>query len=149
MDFERDYYATLGISSDADEQAVKQAYRQLARRYHPDTSAEPGSAERFLQIQEAYELLTDPIQREAYDHWRRRRGLGHANPLLLRVTPSQEIMPCLGENQVLYVLLELTAAEEVEAEQVKQRAEEELEELERQSERERREAERAKMEEER
>jgi Ca-activated chloride channel family protein len=115
MDFERDYYAILGISSDADEQAVKRAYRQLARRYHPDTSTEAGSAERFLQIQEAYELLTDPIQREAYDHWRRQHGLDHPNPLLLRVTPSQEIMPSLGENQVLYLLLELAASDEVEA----------------------------------
>jgi Ca-activated chloride channel family protein len=118
MEFERDYYAVLGISSDADEQTVKRAYRQLARRYHPDTSTEPGTAERFLQIQEAYELLTDPVQREAYDHWRRQRGLDRPNPLVLRVTPSQEILPCLGESQVLYVLLEISASEGVEAQRL-------------------------------
>ena len=100
IDPERDYYAILGVPPDADEQTIKRAYRQLARRYHPDAAAPhadqpppsegvdqaapaieggaqaPASdTERFREIQEAYEILNDPQQREAYDHWRRQEGL--------------------------------------------------------------------------
>jgi Ca-activated chloride channel family protein len=111
MEFERDYYAILGIPSGADEQIIKRAYRQLARRYHPDVSTEEQAPEHFREIQEAYELLLDPIQREAYDHWRKQQGLDRPLPLILRVTPSHSVLPCLGEPQVLYVLVELLAAD--------------------------------------
>ncbi len=114
MEFERDYYAILGIPSDADERTIKRAYRQLARRYHPDVSNVTGSLERFREVQEAYEILIDPLQREAYDAWRRQQGLDRPAPLILRVTPSQDRLLCLGESQVLYVLVELLASSEVE-----------------------------------
>lgn len=115
MEFERDYYAILGIPSDADERTIKRAYRQLARRYHPDTSQEDVAAERFIEIQQAYELLLDPIQREAYNHWRKQEGLDRPSPIVLRVTPSQKRLPCLGEPQVLYVLFEISASDQVES----------------------------------
>jgi curved DNA-binding protein CbpA len=54
MQFDRDYYAILGVPPDADERTIKQAYRQLARRFHPDTRSEAGSTERFLEVQAAY-----------------------------------------------------------------------------------------------
>jgi len=57
----------------------------------------------------------DPMQREAYDAWRRRQGLDRQTPLILRVTPSQEQLLCLGEPQVLYVLVELLASSEIES----------------------------------
>jgi Ca-activated chloride channel family protein len=118
MEFAHDYYAILGISSDADERAIKRSYRQLALRYHPDTSTEVDAAERFREIQEAYELLIDPMQREAYDHWRRQQGLDHPLPLMLRVTPSHDVLPSLGEPQAMYVLVELTASEKVESQRL-------------------------------
>lgn len=115
MSFERDYYAILGIAVDADEKAIKRTYRNLARRYHPDVSQEAEALERFREIQEAYQLLLDPEQRRAYDHWRRQQGLDKAPPLALRVTPSQEILPCLAEPQILYLLVEILASEEVQS----------------------------------
>ena len=115
MEFERDYYAVLGIPPDAGERTIKRAYRQLARRYHPDTSVEKDAADRFHEIQEAYGLLIDPQQRAVYDKWRERQGLDGLSALVLRITPSQSALPCLGESQALYVLLELYASQKVES----------------------------------
>jgi molecular chaperone DnaJ len=63
----RDYYEVLGVPRDADAQAVKNAFRQLARRYHPDTSTEPDAEQRFKEIAEAYGVLSDPAKRASYD----------------------------------------------------------------------------------
>jgi len=140
IDPQRDYYAILGVLSDADEQTIKRAYRQLARRYHPDAVArradqpepaeqsgqgEPGAedgapapagtAERFREIQQAYELLNDPQQRETYDHWRRQEGLDRPPAFVLSTIVSHELLPCLDESQSLYVLVKISAAEEIES----------------------------------
>ena len=64
----RDYYAVLGVGKQADAQAIKQAYRRLARKHHPDLN--PGdreAAERFKEIGEAYEVLSNPERRRRYD----------------------------------------------------------------------------------
>ncbi|MCS7153774.1 MAG: molecular chaperone DnaJ [Bacteroidia bacterium] len=64
----KDYYATLGVSRDADLETIKRAYRQLALKYHPDRN--PGNKEaeeRFKEISEAYEVLSDPEKRRQYD----------------------------------------------------------------------------------
>jgi Ca-activated chloride channel family protein len=113
MKFERDYYAILGVSADADERAIKRVYRQLARRFHPDVSDEEQATERFREIQEAHDLLLDPTKREAYDHWRKQQGMDQPLPLMLRVTPSQQMLPTLAESQVLYVLIELAASDHI------------------------------------
>jgi Ca-activated chloride channel family protein len=117
-EYEQDYYAILGIPSDADERTIKRAYRQLALRYHPDTSTEEHSLERFREIQAAYEFLIDPVQREAFDFWRKKQGLEASLPLNLRVTPSQSQLICLGESQILYVLVEVSATDETEAQRI-------------------------------
>ena len=114
MEFDRDYYAILGVPSDCNERTIKQAYRQLARRYHPDVSDEEEAAEQFQEIQEAYEILADPMQRESYDHWRKLQGVTRTSPLHLRITPSQHALPSLGEPQVLYVMVELAASDQIE-----------------------------------
>lgn len=68
MDDDPDHYAVLGIPRDADEQAVRGAYRRLARQWHPDANPfEAEAADRFRRIQEAYDVLGDPEQRKAYD----------------------------------------------------------------------------------
>jgi DnaJ-class molecular chaperone len=62
----RDYYEVLGVSPDAGAAEIKRAYRQLARRYHPDISSDDrGGA--FLEVSRAYEVLRDPERRRSYD----------------------------------------------------------------------------------
>jgi molecular chaperone DnaJ len=62
-----DYYKTLGVEKKASADEVKRAYRKLARQYHPDTNKEPGAEERFKEISEAYDVLSDPEKRKKYD----------------------------------------------------------------------------------
>ena len=63
-----DYYAILGIPPDVTSSQIKKAYRKLAREHHPDTNpGDTDAADRFKAITEAYEILTDPVRRQAYD----------------------------------------------------------------------------------
>lgn len=62
-----DYYEQLGVSRDASPEQIKKAYRRMAMKYHPDVAAEPGADEKFKQIQEAYEVLSDERKRSIYD----------------------------------------------------------------------------------
>ena len=67
VDF-KDYYKILGVSKDADQKAIKQAYRKLARQYHPDVNPDDRAAEeKFKEINEANEVLSDPEKRQKYD----------------------------------------------------------------------------------
>ena len=66
---ERDYYEILGVSKDVSEADLKNAFRQLVRKYHPDVNKEPGAEERFKEINEAYQVLSDPDKRAAYDRY--------------------------------------------------------------------------------
>jgi molecular chaperone DnaJ len=71
----RDYYDVLGVSPDAGADEIKRAYRQLARRYHPDISGDDrGGA--FLEVSRAYDVLRDPSRRRSYDArlWQERSG---------------------------------------------------------------------------
>ena len=74
MEF-KDYYATLGVAKTASEKEIKQAYRKLARKFHPDVNPGDKAAEaKFKEINEAYEVLGDPDKRKKYDelgaNWR-------------------------------------------------------------------------------
>jgi molecular chaperone DnaJ len=62
-----DYYEILGVPRDATPEQIKKAYRQLAMKLHPDVAQEPGAAERFKSVAEAYEVLQDPKKRDLYD----------------------------------------------------------------------------------
>jgi len=176
FDPERDYYAILGVPPNADELAIRRAYRQLARRYHPDAVAQradqpepaeqadqaepaeqadqpepaqqadqpepaqqadqpepaeqadqpepaveesvaapPIHVERFHEIHQAYEILTDPQQREAYDYWRRQQGLDRPPAFVVSTVVSHDVLPCLGESQSLYLLVKISAAEGIES----------------------------------
>jgi hypothetical protein len=67
---QKDYYAILGIAPAATLVEIKRAYRRLARQHHPDTNPGKDAARRFREITEAYELLSDPARRTAYDQTR-------------------------------------------------------------------------------
>lgn len=62
-----DLYALLGVPPAADAPTIQKAYRERARELHPDVNASPDAAARFAQVQHAYELLSDPERRRAYD----------------------------------------------------------------------------------
>ena len=68
----RDYYEVLGVGKDADEAALKKAYRELAKKYHPDVNPSQEAAEKFKEASEAYSVLSDPEKRRQYDQF------GHA-----------------------------------------------------------------------
>ena len=68
----RDYYEVLGISKGASEDEIKIAYRKLAKQYHPDVNKAPDAEAKFKEINEAYEVLSDPQKKAAYDQF------GHA-----------------------------------------------------------------------
>ncbi|MBI4759268.1 MAG: molecular chaperone DnaJ [Chloroflexi bacterium] len=72
MAYKRDYYEVLGVSRGASEDDVKKAFRRLARQYHPDVSKAADAEDRFKEINEAYEVLSDPDKRSTYDRF------GHA-----------------------------------------------------------------------
>ena len=63
MSTKRDYYEVLGVDRNADEQALKKAYRKLAMKYHPDRNPDNKEAEeKFKEVNEAYEVLSDPTK---------------------------------------------------------------------------------------
>lgn len=69
----RDFYEVLGVSRDASERDIKKAYKRLAMKYHPDRNqGDESAADKFKEVKEAYEILTDPQKKAAYDQY------GHA-----------------------------------------------------------------------
>ena len=73
----RDFYEVLGVARTADDGEIKRAFRRLAQQYHPDVNTEPGADARFKEINEAYQVLSDPQRRQAYDLFGR-AGVGGA-----------------------------------------------------------------------
>ncbi|XP_064355261.1 dnaJ homolog subfamily B member 1 isoform X2 [Dromaius novaehollandiae] len=65
----KDYYRTLGLPRGASAEDVRRAYRRQALRYHPDKNTEPGAEERFKEVAEAYDVLSDPQKREIFDKY--------------------------------------------------------------------------------
>ncbi len=70
----RDYYEVLGVSKGASKDEIKKAYRKLSKKYHPDINKEPDAAEKFKEIAEAYEVLSDDQKKAHYDQF------GHTDP---------------------------------------------------------------------
>src|SRR4051794_7717406 len=79
----RDYYEVLGVSREADDEAIKKAYRRLAMQYHPDRNRGDHEAElKFKEASEAYDVLRDPRKRQLYDRYGHAglEGAGQADP---------------------------------------------------------------------
>jgi curved DNA-binding protein len=64
---ERDFYQALGVGRNATQEEIQRAYRKLARQYHPDVNKDPAAEDRFKEVAEAYDVLSDPEQRHRYD----------------------------------------------------------------------------------
>jgi preprotein translocase subunit Sec63 len=102
------FYARLGISKNATHEEIRAAYHLAAKKFHPDSNDDPGAAELFLQIQEAYETLSDALKRAEYD-----KGLPGdidvPKDVLVNAVYSREILPTINSSQLIYVLLNLMA----------------------------------------
>lgn len=104
----RDLYSVLGVARTATADEIKAAYRNAARRFHPDANTNPGASEEFKQVAEAYAVLGDPTRRTNYDATVTRVRTG---PLLEpHFIFSREVLPQINEPQVLYVLAEVLPA---------------------------------------
>ncbi len=105
IDSRKDYYAILDVSVNADDDQIKQAYREKARDYHPDSGH--GDVDLFREVQEAYEVLRDEVLRRAYDRQREKRGLSEDAPVGLALSQSRTEAFPLDEPQLLYVLVDV------------------------------------------
>ena len=63
----RDYYEILGLERGASDEEIKRSFRKLAQQWHPDVNTDPDADERFKEINEAYQVLSDPQRRQQYD----------------------------------------------------------------------------------
>jgi molecular chaperone DnaJ len=77
MAAERDFYEVLGVERTANDAEIKRAFRKLAQQWHPDVNKEPAAQDRFKEVNEAYQVLSDPQRRQTYDMFGR-AGLGAA-----------------------------------------------------------------------
>jgi DnaJ-class molecular chaperone len=65
----KDYYKILNITKGSTDDEIKKAYRKLALKYHPDKNKQPGAEEKFKEVAEAYEILSDPQKKEIFDKY--------------------------------------------------------------------------------
>jgi Ca-activated chloride channel family protein len=100
-----DYYAILGVPPTASPEEIKQAFRALARRVHPDVMPGAGTSLLFRLVHEAYEVLSDPERRAAYDRQRQARWSDPGFALRGQLLLSRPRLPALSTSQILYALL--------------------------------------------
>src|SRR5512134_2311344 len=101
----------LNVSVDATGDEIKHAYRQLARQVHPDMQNKQGTAVLFRQVQEAYDVLSDPIKRAAYDRQRVEAGLSPKSIFQWKMQPSRTALSVDIEEQVVYLLFDISAGQ--------------------------------------
>ena len=102
-----DYYAALGVSRNASQEEIKQAYHEAAQRLHPDKNIADGETEIFLDVQQAYETLSNPNRRKKYDALLPSEEEPDL-PVKYKIYYSRPNLVRLEEPQMLYVLLEIS-----------------------------------------
>jgi Ca-activated chloride channel family protein len=110
----QDYYSLLGLTRDASQEEIKRAYHEAAQKLHPDKNTAAGETELFLGVQQAYEVLSNPVRRRQYDSTlppEERISL----PYSQQVIYSRPNLVHLDESQMLYFILELSAPDEARA----------------------------------
>jgi len=108
-----DYYAILGVFRDASQEEIKRSYFEAAQRLHPDKNIAAGETELFLEIQQAYEVLSNPKRRNLYDATLPPEI--HPNSVVKHeILFSRPNLVILGEPQLIYMLLEVSPREEKE-----------------------------------
>lgn len=85
-----DYYAILQVHPQAEKEVIGAAYRKLAAKYHPDVSASPDAADKMAQLNQAYEVLSDPAKRAGYD---RSRGITVKEELRSGISWRRVVVP--------------------------------------------------------
>jgi Ca-activated chloride channel family protein len=100
----KNLYHRLNLTEDASAEEIRRAYREVARRLHPDSNTQPGETELFLGVQEAYEVLSNPEKRSAYDA---SRPPEPPKPVILKTLYSRGSLQHGSEPQIIYILLEL------------------------------------------
>lgn len=109
-----DHYAILGLLRDATPDQIKRAYLEAAQRLHPDRNTAPGETEIFLDVKQAYETLSNPVRRKAYDASLPGEEIP-AGPILLDVLYSRPNLFQVDEDQLVHILVNLHASREDEA----------------------------------
>jgi len=102
------YYARLGIPQSATKDEIRAAYHQAARRFHPDTNTEKGATEVFLNIQEAYDTLSNPTKRAEYDKLLP-KDIQTPKNVSVNAIYSRQTLTAMNRPQLLYVLLNIMA----------------------------------------
>jgi Ca-activated chloride channel family protein len=106
-----DFYAVLNIPADAPAEEIRHAYRQMARQVHPDVRDTQGTALLFRQVQEAYEVLSDPSKRAAYDRQRLEAGLSPKSVFQWKMQPSRTALSVSADEQVVYLIFDVAAGQ--------------------------------------
>ena len=105
MDEANNFYAILGVPRDATQNEIRRAYHAAAHRLHPDVNKEPNAGTVFLKVQKAYETLTNPDEREKYNH-----SFYFENdtpPVILNTAYSRPSLVQIDEPQLIYTLIEM------------------------------------------
>jgi Ca-activated chloride channel family protein len=104
------YYVLLGIPRSATQDEIRRAYRKAAKRLHPDKNIRPGETELFMDVQQAYQVLSNPAQRAAYDATLlpEKEAPAVVNP---RILVSRKTLSQLKETQLVYLLIDLSPSE--------------------------------------
>jgi Ca-activated chloride channel homolog len=105
-----DYYTALGVLRDATPDEIKRAYHSAARRFHPDQNTLPGETELFLEVQRAYEVLSNPERRARYDATLSTDQDLPPSPIQISMEYSRPSLVQLDETQLIYALLDARAS---------------------------------------
>lgn len=110
MSSKPNYYELLGLPVDALPEEIRRAYKETARKLHPDVNPDPLAAEQFIQAQKAYEVLQDSIARKAYD---RKLVEENQDPVIIHTIYSRPSVTIMNEPQLLYTLLDFSIAKQL------------------------------------